>query len=343
MLCVFVPEYQKFHCIAGKCPDSCCTGWEIVVDPESAVQYTSIPGDLGERLRHAMTEDADGDILFKGSDSRCPFWNQHHLCDIQSALGETALCDTCRQFPRITQDYGDFIEYDLSLSCPEAARLLLTRTPEQLILIEEQHPEQIGDLPEYDPAKMQALQRQRSDLFQLIRDTSRPALEQLRQCLQLVCQWENSSVVTDNCEVLMEEHFLAILDSCEILTQDWDDILTQAAKKSDAQPFSVSQPLDAEIRAFAFDFLYRNYLRAAFTESALPFVQQLLFSVCAVLTILHRLELQEQLRRLRIWQLFAKEMESDSDNLAELEWALETEAVFSPRAFDAYLKQLGGT
>ena len=128
MLCVFVPEYQKFHCIAEKCPDSCCTGWEIVVDPESAVQYASIPGGLGERLRHAMTEDADGDILFKGSDSRCPFWNQHHLCDIQSALGETALCDTCRQFPRITQDYGDSIEYDLSLSCPEAARLLLTGT-----------------------------------------------------------------------------------------------------------------------------------------------------------------------------------------------------------------------
>ena len=189
---------------------------------------------------------------------------------------------------------------------------------------------------------MQALQRQRSELFQLIRDTSRPALEQLRQCLQLVCQWENNSVVTDNCKVLMEEHFLAFLDSCEILTQDWDDILTQAAKKSDAPSFSVSQPLDAEIRAFAFDFLYRNYLRAAFTESALPFVQQLLFSVCAVLTILHRLELQEQSRRLRIWQLFAKEMESDSDNLIELEWVLETEAVFSPGAFDAYLKQLGG-
>ena len=64
--------------------------------------------------------------------------------------------------------------------------------------------------------------------------------------------------------------------------------------------------------------------------------------MCAVLTILHRLELQEQSRRLRIWQLFAKEIESDSDNLIELEWVLETEAVFSPGAFDAYLKQLGG-
>ena len=30
-----VPDYyKKFSCIADKCPDTCCAGWEIVVDDE---------------------------------------------------------------------------------------------------------------------------------------------------------------------------------------------------------------------------------------------------------------------------------------------------------------------
>ena len=48
---------------------------------------------------------------------------------------------------------------------------------------------------------------------------------------------------------------------------------------------------------------------------------------------------QEQ--QLRIWQLFLKEIESDSDNVAELKWCLETEEAFSPAALCAYLEKLG--
>ena len=27
------PYTEVFHCTAGDCPDSCCKGWEIVIDP----------------------------------------------------------------------------------------------------------------------------------------------------------------------------------------------------------------------------------------------------------------------------------------------------------------------
>lgn len=47
------------------------------------------------------------------------------LCDIYISLGENHLCHTCKEFPRITQDYTAFCEHTLSFACPEAARLML--------------------------------------------------------------------------------------------------------------------------------------------------------------------------------------------------------------------------
>ena len=35
------------------------------------------------------------------------------------------LCDTCRKYPRHIEEFEGLREYSLSLSCPEAARILL--------------------------------------------------------------------------------------------------------------------------------------------------------------------------------------------------------------------------
>ena len=127
----YIPKDGEFRCIAGACPDSCCAGWEIVLDDASVERYRTVSGGLGERIRQAMAEDADGDVIFAAQDGKCPFWNTEKLCDIHATLGEQALCNTCRKFPRITQDYGDFVEYDLSMECPEAARMLLQMLDEK--------------------------------------------------------------------------------------------------------------------------------------------------------------------------------------------------------------------
>ena len=155
---IYPSHYAAFHCIAGACPDSCCKEWEIVVDTASAERYRSVSGTLGERLRQAMITDADGDIIFQERNSRCPFWNAQQLCDIHGELGEDALCETCRLFPRITQDYGDFIEFDISPACPEAARLLFSLTPKQWQLTERSSPAMTEEPPEYAAANMRRLQ-----------------------------------------------------------------------------------------------------------------------------------------------------------------------------------------
>ena len=119
------PDYfDRFRCLAGGCPDSCCQEWEVQVDPDSASRYRKLPGPLGNDLRRVL-RDEDGETYMTISEGRCPMWRLDGLCRIQAELGEEALCKTCREFPRLTHDYGDFVEQGLELSCPEAARLIL--------------------------------------------------------------------------------------------------------------------------------------------------------------------------------------------------------------------------
>ncbi len=48
---IYPDLYPEFRCLAGKCPDTCCKDWEVVVDPEAMEFYQSVPGALGERLK----------------------------------------------------------------------------------------------------------------------------------------------------------------------------------------------------------------------------------------------------------------------------------------------------
>ena len=46
------PSYMdKFHCIADKCKDSCCIGWEIDIDEKTKAYYDSVDTPFAERLK----------------------------------------------------------------------------------------------------------------------------------------------------------------------------------------------------------------------------------------------------------------------------------------------------
>ena len=54
------PDYFKeFRCIADKCPDTCCAGWEVVVDGESLKKYSELEGSYAQTLRSRITVDPD--------------------------------------------------------------------------------------------------------------------------------------------------------------------------------------------------------------------------------------------------------------------------------------------
>lgn len=125
---IYVPSYyQEFKCIADKCSDTCCAGWDVNFDPEDAEYYRSIGGEIGDKLRKHLAVDSDGDNIFTLTENRrCPFLDSRNLCELYIALGEDSLCPTCTMFPRFYDDFGSFREMGLGFGCPEAVRIILS-------------------------------------------------------------------------------------------------------------------------------------------------------------------------------------------------------------------------
>ncbi len=115
---------DSFRCKASACEDTCCAGWEIDVDGDTADYYDSLDGDDGAFVRAKLYRGDDGyQLCHEGA--RCRFLREDNLCELILRLGEDALCDICREHPRFYSGVGDLTEAGLGLCCEEAARLWL--------------------------------------------------------------------------------------------------------------------------------------------------------------------------------------------------------------------------
>ena len=239
---IYTPEYyQHFRCIASACPDSCCKEWEVDVDEAAAACYRNLDGALGDRLRQVLKDTDDGTVMTI-EDGRCPMWRQDGLCRIQAELGHDALCQTCRDFPRIRHDYGDFVEYGLELSCPEAARLILS-LPHTFIAEETVG----GDVAEYDTEVMGILKESRKSVMDFLDSTRLPPNHVLAVLLLYsheVQSWidggDAAVLDADNCLLLAKKYVASgdwdllfrFFRALEILTAQWHDRLYAPASAS---------------------------------------------------------------------------------------------------------------
>ena len=51
MQITFPAFYKEFSCIADACPDTCCAGWQIMIDDKSLRKYRRFKGPFRNRLR----------------------------------------------------------------------------------------------------------------------------------------------------------------------------------------------------------------------------------------------------------------------------------------------------
>ena len=117
--------YPAYRCRADRCRHSCCRGWEINVDEQSAARYRKLPGELGDELRRALFSDEEGWHFRLDGEERCPFLEADGLCRLIRRLGEGALCDICALHPRFFEELDADELWGLGLSCEEATALLL--------------------------------------------------------------------------------------------------------------------------------------------------------------------------------------------------------------------------
>lgn len=159
--------YDDFACLASLCPDSCCKEWQVDIDARTARYYRSLPGPLGDRLREVLHDD-DGNAVMTLSGDRCPMWREDGLCEIHAQLGHDALCQTCRDYPRLRHDYDDFVELGLELSCPAAAKLIFSALSDGFL--EENDTTKIN--PTYEPEIMALLQCSRRNALDLLNNST---------------------------------------------------------------------------------------------------------------------------------------------------------------------------
>lgn len=119
--------YDDFKCIANKCIDSCCIGWQINIDEKTYKKYKKVKGVFGKNLKEGITRiRSNGNQLEYGKmklkDKKCSMLNEENLCNIYINLGEDYLCSTCKVYPRDINKYGEIYERNLYMSCPEIAR-----------------------------------------------------------------------------------------------------------------------------------------------------------------------------------------------------------------------------
>lgn len=287
--------YDAFRCVASACPDSCCQQWDVAVDEEKAAFYRSLPGELGDRLRQFL-QDEDGETYLTLEETRCPMWRADGLCRIQAELGEGALCKTCREFPRLTHDYGAFVELGLELSCPEAARLLLEQ--------ENWHWVQEGKTEETDP-DMELLLRTRQRAMELT-ETEGPLERLLYYGVSVQQALDGDGDIIED-EGLPEpegeaapEAFLKVFRELEILTPRWKTRLKTPKPRK----------LCREDRAMLRYLISRYWLQAI---SDFDLTARVKFMVSAVLLVC--LLGGDPVETA---QLFSKEIENDAENMDAL-------------------------
>ena len=311
MIILRKPKYfDKFRCVGGACPDSCCHEWAVAVDEEAAARYRAMPGKLGEDLRKHLTQEDGDTILSLLPNGRCPMWRDDGLCRLQAEAGEEALCNTCREFPRLRHDYGSFVERDLELSCPEAARLILLEAD---AFVETEIPG--GEAPDYDEDWMGVLLRSREAVLALLNDPSYSLGQALAITLLYGCRVQGF-VEGDTEAALEPEKELEIAkklaksgDMSEILDffADLEILKPQWRQRLEAPVAGQWMPLH---RAAARYFVRRYWLQAVSDEDLLGRVKLIVISMLMLKNLGGD--------SLETAQLYSKEIENNADNVDAL-------------------------
>lgn len=321
--------FDRFACLAGSCPDSCCHQWDVQIDPDTATYYRSLPGPLGQRLRSVMQDDPEYGTLLQNENDRCPMWRTDGLCQIQAELGESALCKVCREYPRLTHNYGDFIELGLELSCPEAARLILTSPPSPPV---ETHVPG-GEPAQYDEDAMNILLKSRTAAINILENGAYSVPQALQLFLyyshhvQMLLDGETphpfqpKKYLSDPApaEKADSAPLLDFFKKLEILTLDWKNRLASPA---------CSGQWAEEYRALARYGVERYWLQAV-SDYDLVCRAKLIVVSCMLIHVLGG-------DLLSTAQLYSKEIENCAENLDAILDAAYTDPAFT----DQYLLQL---
>ncbi|MFZ4541704.1 MAG: flagellin lysine-N-methylase [Rickettsiales bacterium] len=112
---------ERFVCLGAECPDTCCKGWSMQLTAETVEQYRA----EAPELLAAVDNTPAGLIMKRDPATGGCVRLDGGSCSTHRDYGDRFLGDACHFFPRVTRALGTTVMTSVSLSCPEAARLML--------------------------------------------------------------------------------------------------------------------------------------------------------------------------------------------------------------------------
>ena len=306
---IYTPKYfNEFSCRASSCPDSCCrAGWEIPIDAETYDFYKSAGIDVDKNSYTAP----DGDRVFAlREDKSCAFFRPDGLCDIYIKTGGR-LCEICGKYPRFFEEYDGFTEAGLSVSCPTAAEMILTRKDDPYKKHIKETDEELFAIDEM----LEFLVRARERAMEMIYSEKDPddAAKKLYEYgfrLQRLLDWELPAMpgeaefvpedVLDEDALKSVKRFL--LTQTEILTPRWRELLQT--------PFNARAGTVSERRNYLAYLTFRYFLKAINTGNIAAY--------CKFILLMYRLSQCICPDYAEAVRLISKELEHNADNIREM-------------------------
>ena len=126
---ILQPKYvADFRCDGSKCNAKCCGKWRIDIDMETYKKYQRIKNPA---MRKKILSSIQPSTIQTGFQIKlnnkgvCPLLCEDNLCFIQRNMGEEALSQTCKVYPRMVQQIGNYQFRMLAMTCPVAAEYAL--------------------------------------------------------------------------------------------------------------------------------------------------------------------------------------------------------------------------
>lgn len=118
---------EKFHCIGGECPMTCCCGsWKIKLSDEEISKYENMDHPFKNNILMAIDKEKK---CMKEKNGNCQMLTENGWCQIVQNCGDEYLSKTCKYFPRQIKQYGDVQEQTVGIACPVVAAYLLEQHP----------------------------------------------------------------------------------------------------------------------------------------------------------------------------------------------------------------------
>lgn len=313
--------YDSFKCIADKCTDSCCIGWEIDVDENALEKYNKINTDFEEKICSQIIKSEDGSSCFKLSENeRCPFLNKKNLCDIIINCGEDYLCDICREHPRFYEWFSGVTECGLGLCCEEVCRILL-ENEEPFSLVEESDGEKIVFENQEDVAESDFyifLSAFREKLFEILFNKDMSFEDKLVKVLS-----KTEEFCGEKIKIRKHKNSLELYKKTEPIDEKWTLFINDLSENYESflkvekefQEKTKGDMLYSKILAY---IIYRHFIKAVFDKSIKERICSAVESVrfiylCDMKTYFEKgeLTLKDRIENLKNW---SKQVEYSDEN-----------------------------